>query len=375
VSIVHLSRSSLVSSLNVRDLTDPAQGPHALQLLLDEGLAALRRRWRVEPTLERALPLVSVADNYDHLGYPSCEAARDARYTRYVSDDILLRTQTSAMIPPLLRRLARGAISDHLLVCPGLVYRRDSIDRLHTGEPHQVDLWRVRRGAPLGRGDLLEMIGSLAQAMLPGRSWRVIDAEHPYTEQGLQIEVSEGASWVEIGECGLASPALLARCGIPVPGVSGLAMGLGLDRLLMLRKGLDDIRWLRAAEARVQAQMLDLDPWRPVSLMPPVRRDLSLACEPEADAEALGDQVRSALEEEASLVESVEVLSETEGARLPPAARERIGLLDGQKNVLLRVTLRALDRTLTDEESNRLRNRIYTALHRGTVLPMATSRS
>lgn len=374
MSTSHLLMPALISALSVRDLTDPTQGPHALQLLIQDALAALRARWGVDPTIERALPLVTVADNYDELGYPPCGAARDARYTRYVSDDILLRTQTSAMIPPLLRRLARRGVSDHVLACPGLVYRRDSIDRLHTGEPHQIDLWRIRRGPLLGREALLEMIDTAAGALLPGRSWRVVEAEHPYTEQGLQVDVSDGEAWIEVGECGLASPELLARCGLPVPEVSGLAMGLGLDRLLMLRKGLDDIRLLRATEPRIQAQMLDLEPWRPVSQMPPIRRDLSLACEPETCAEDLGDQVRSALGEEATLVEAVEVLSETDGALLPPVARMRIGLLEGQKNVLLRVTLRALNRTLTDDECNLLRNRIYTALHRGTIVPLASSR-
>ncbi|MCU0657797.1 MAG: hypothetical protein MUF64_21810 [Polyangiaceae bacterium] len=369
-----LSLAALVSSLTLPDLTDPASGPHALQLLLGEGLTALSERWGIEPTVERALPLVTVADNYDHLGYPPCGVARDARYTRYVNDGILLRTQTSAMIPPLLRRLARCPVSDHLLACPGLVYRRDSIDRLHTGEPHQVDLWRIRRGAPLGHEDLIEMIETLVSSMLPGRPWRVTGATHPYTEQGLQIDVRKGDSWVEVGECGLASPALLERCGLPVPPVSGLAMGLGLDRMLMLRKGLDDIRLLRAAEPRVQAQLQDLTPWRPVSLMPPVRRDLSLACEPATGVEELGDQVRASLGEDAALIEAVEVISETEGERIPPAGRARIGMREGQKNVLLRVTLRALDRTLTDEECNALRNRIYAALHRGTVVPLATSR-
>jgi phenylalanyl-tRNA synthetase alpha chain len=56
-----------------------------------------------------------------------------------------------------------------LLVCPGITYRRDSIDRLHTGTPHQLDLWRVTRGR-VGEGHLDEMIGILACALVPGRA-------------------------------------------------------------------------------------------------------------------------------------------------------------------------------------------------------------
>ena len=141
-----LSADALARSLSVRDLTDPTEGPHAMQLLLDGIVQSLANRWGCAIVTHRASPIVSVADNYDRLCYPPDGAARDARYTRYVSSDRLLRTQTSAMIPPLLRGLAERPTDlalDTLLVCPGLVYRRDTIDRLHTGEPHQVDLWRL----------------------------------------------------------------------------------------------------------------------------------------------------------------------------------------------------------------------------------------
>jgi phenylalanyl-tRNA synthetase alpha chain len=360
-----LSADELRRALSIRDLTDPAAGPHALQALLEEAVQALARDWGGAVVQHRQSPVVSIADNYDRLHYPPEGAARDARYTRYVCEGAVLRTQTSALIPPLLRRLAAPPVRDTLLVCPGLVYRRDIIDRLHTGEPHQVDLWRVRAGAPLGVDDLRRMVGLVLGAVLPGREWRVEPAEHPYTTDGLQMDVRAEGEWVEVGECGLALPALLAENGLPQ--ASGLAMGLGLDRVLMLRKGIDDIRLLRSLDPRIAGQMQDLAPYRPVSAMPPVRRDLSLAVDESATAEELGDAVRAALGERANLVESVTVLNETPGPALPAAARERLGLLPGQKNVLLRVVLRALDRTLTHQECNTLRDEVYDALQRGRV--------
>lgn len=361
-----LSADSVRCALSVRDLTDPSSGPHAMQQLLQAVVKALQSLWPCEVRLHRQSPIVSIADNYDRLHYPPDGAARDARYTRYVCDTALLRTQTSAMIPPLLRQLATGPAEDVLLVCPGLVYRRDCIDRLHTGEPHQVDLWRISHGAPLGVEQLRQMIEAVVQAALPGRTLRTLPASHPYTTHGLQIDVREGSEWVEVGECGLALPALLAESGLDPTCTSGLAMGLGLDRLLMLRKGLDDIRLLRSTEPRIASQMLDLEPYRPVSCMPAVRRDLSLVLEAEDTPEELGDRVRSALGARAEMVESVEVLSETACEALPPAAVERLGIHPGQKNVLLRVVLRALERTLTHEECNELRDEVYAALHRGT---------
>jgi phenylalanyl-tRNA synthetase alpha chain len=366
MSVSILSADEVRRALSVRDQTDPATGPHAMQRLVDDVTRALAAAWRCKLIVQRASPIVPVADNYDRLHYPEDGAARDARYTRYVSETTLLRTQTSAMIPPLLRRLVAAPKRDVLLSCPGLVYRRDRVDRLHTGEPHQLDLWRVSSRESLGVVELGEMIAVVVETLLPGRIWRTSRASHPYTEHALQIDVLADGEWIEIGECGLALPAILAESGLAVPPVTGLAMGLGLDRLLMLRKGIDDIRLLRATDPRVAAQMLDLTPYRAVSTMPPVRRDLSLVVDDGADPEELGDEVRAALGADADVIETVEVLAETPHDELPPAARDRLGISRGQKNVLLRVVLRALDRTLTADERNEIRDRIYAALHRGT---------
>jgi phenylalanyl-tRNA synthetase alpha chain len=368
-SRIVLDAAALRAALTLRDLTDPEQGPHALQLLWRAATDALHDAWQCDVRVERASPIVSIADNYDRLHYPPDGAARDVRYTRYVCETALLRTQTSAMIPPLLRRLAHTPSDDVLLACPGLVYRRDSIDRLHTGEPHQLDLWRVARTRELGTAELQQMIALVLQAVLPGREWRAVAAAHPYTVDGLQIDVRDGERWIEIGECGLAEPALLSENGLAC--YTGLAMGLGLDRIVMLRKGIDDVRVLRASDPRIAVQLLDLLPYRPVSTMPPVRRDLSLVIERASDEESLGDAIRGALGERAAVIERVELLAATPYEALPEAARARLQLRPDQKNALVRVTFRALDRTLTHAECNALRDTIYAAVHRGSVLEWA----
>jgi phenylalanyl-tRNA synthetase alpha chain len=276
------------------------------------------------------------------------------------------------MIPPSLQQLAASPPPDVLLTCPGLVYRRDSIDRLHTGAPHQLDLWRIAR-TQLTTADLRQMIALVVDALLPGRELKTTAAEHPYTVEGLQIDVRDGDAWIEIGECGLALPALLQENGHPAP-ATGLAMGLGLDRILMLRKRIDDIRRLRSSEPRVARQMLDLAPYQAVSTMPAVQRDLSIVVSDDSDTEQLGDEVRAALGDRSELVEAVEIRSETHYEALPAAAVRRLGIAAGQKNLLLRVVLRALDRTLTHPECNALRDDIYAALHRGSVSEWAARR-
>ncbi len=100
--------------------------------------------------------------------------------------------------------------------------------------------------------------------------------------------------------------------------------------------------------------------------MPAVQRDLSLVVAEDAGAEQLGDGVRAVLGERSDVVESIEVRAETAYEALPATAVRRLGMQPGQKNVLLRVVLRALDRTLTHAECNQIRDEIYAALHQGT---------
>lgn len=367
-----LTHEAYLRAVTLRDLTDPAQGPHAMQQLIHRIHEALRARWGCPLRVHRAHPAVPVEHNYDRLHYPPGGAARDARYTRYVSETTVLRTQTSAMIPPLLAQVAAHPPADVLLACPGLVYRRDEIDRLHTGEPHQMDLWRVVRGR-LGVDALHEMVAAVLQAVLPGREYRCNPSPHPYTTDGVELEVRAGDEWVEVGECGMALPAILDEAGLPSSAWSGLAMGLGMDRLLMLAKGMDDIRVLRSDDPRIAGQMLDLEPYRPVSAQPPVRRDLSVAVDASCTPEELGDRVRQALGSRVESLESVQVLSETPYDALPPAARDRIGIGPGQKNVLVRIVIRDLVRTLTSAEANALRDAVYASLHEGSAWQWAAA--
>jgi phenylalanyl-tRNA synthetase alpha chain len=185
-----LTTDAYRSALSLRDLTDAAQGPHAMQLLVAEIVRSLREAWSCDVVVRRASPIVSLDDNYDRLGYPADAAARDARYTRYVTATRVLRTHASAMIPGLLRTIAAAEYADVLLVCVGLAYRRDRIERLSVGEPHQLDLWRISR-TPLVDRDLIRMIDLVMAAALPGREHRALQTSHPYTLNGLEIEVRE----------------------------------------------------------------------------------------------------------------------------------------------------------------------------------------
>jgi phenylalanyl-tRNA synthetase alpha chain len=428
-----LTSAQLARDLAVRDLTDPNEGPHALQLLVDAAVAALVDAWHCDVRMARGPRIVPLTDNYDALRFPAADVTRDARYTRYVDRTTMLRSHSSAMVPPALRALAadqaaeapagaaprasapasdaaeragdqaaeapagaaprasapasdaaeraceRSNQQDVLLVCPGITYRRDAVDRLHTGTPHQLDLWLVSRRELTAR-HLDEMISLLAGALVPGLRYRAEPRVHPYTHAGRQVDVhvgpgpsgrsSAGDEWVEVWECGLAHPDVLRAAGLE--GCTGLALGMGLDRLLMLRTGIPDIRLLRATDPRIASQLLDLAPYQPVSTRPPIVRDLSIAVDAADDAELLGDRARDALGADADCLESIEVVSATGWLQLPDAAVRRLGMDASQKNLLVRVVLRPFDRTLTDAEANALRDRVYAGLHRGRVMTWAS---
>jgi phenylalanyl-tRNA synthetase alpha chain len=368
VSLAVLSPEQLERALAVPDLSDPASGPHAIQIVVDSLVQTLTRAWGCRAVLHRTSPIISLQQNYERLRVPADAAARDARYTRYLDAATVLRTSATAMLPPLLECCAADPdLTDVLLAPLGLVYRRDAIDRLHVGEPHQMDMWRIRRGGPpLGDADLEEMIRLVADVIAPGAPLHCSSTEHPYTLRGRQIDVHVDGRWVEIGECGLAHPDLLCDAGLSPDDWSGLAMGIGLDRAVMVRKGIDDIRLLRSSDPRVRSQMADLTPYRPVSTLPPMRRDLSLAVAPGTDVEMLGDRIREHLGERAAAIEDLQVLSETPVENLPPQAIERIGIRPGQVNLLVRLVLRHPTETLTDHTSNVLRDEVYGLLHEGT---------
>jgi phenylalanyl-tRNA synthetase alpha chain len=359
---------SIEDLLALRDLTDPTQGVHCVQIVADRIEHALAREWSIPIRRDPGPRIVSVADNYDRLRYPPDAVTRSRRYTHYVDSGRMLRSHTTARISALLAQMREPEL---LLSVPGICYRRDVIDRHHVGAPHQHDLWRVRRvGPPLTADDLDAMIRTVVAAVLPGADVHTPASPHPYTVDGREIY----ADGVEIGECGLAHPDVLTDAGLP-PTASGLAMGLGLDRITMLAKGIDDIRLLRSTDPRVSAQMADLQPYRPVSHQPAARRDLSVAVDAELDAELLGDQVRAILGEDADAVEQVLILGETGYNDLPASARARMGLSPGHKNVLLRLVVRDLARTLTAEAANQLRDRVYAGLHRGSAYEWSAMRS
>lgn len=353
----HLTDEQLKKDLELRDLSDPSQGEHAMQLIMNEVLEALQNYWKCPVTIYRESPIVTVEDNYDKLGIDKESVLRSEVYTRYVDDNHVLRTMASTMVPRGLQSIKNDIKPNRLLACVGLVYRRDQIDRIHSGVHHQMDLWYTTE-TPLTEKDMQDMINIIVKVVTGDKNskYEVIPKIHPYTLNGREIDVIWNGKPVEILECGLTNPKILEENGCAEK--YGLALGLGLERILMVRKNIKDIRLLRSTNEKVLSQMQDLKPYNEVSSMPAVTRDISVVVDKNLDVELLGDMVRDS-GVDTHLIEEVSILSETAYEDLPEKAKERLGIEPSEKNILVRIVLRSLERTLTNEECNNYRDIIY----------------
>ena len=359
----YIENNKLIESLKLRDLTNPLQGKNSMQLILQKIIEASKNHLDSDVQVHRKSPIVHSNENYDLLNYPEDGASRDSRYTKYISDDLLLRTQTSSMIPSIMKDLSLyGLNKDTLMVCPGIVYRRDVIDKLHVACPHQLDLWLISDNLKT-KSDLLVLIDVILKTLIPNVEYKLTDAEHPYTTEGVQIDVKHSGQWIEVGECGIASETVLSLSNKPL---YGLAMGLGLDRLLMIVKNLEDIRLIRDNDNRVQSQMIDLKKYKKISKMPSASKDISIAVDKDMKEEEIGALIYENNPEHLDSIEEIRILSETGYEKLPASAIERMGLSEDQKNLLIRIVIRSLSVTLTMEEAKSIRNDIYKTLHKGS---------
>ena len=213
--------------------------------------------------------------------------------------------------------------------------------------------------------DLLSLVDAIHQAAAPDWVLRIEDSPHPYTNQGIEVNAKKDGRDIEILECGLIGDELLKLNGLDPRNVSGLASGPGLDRLVMTLKDIPDIRYLRSSNSRIAAQMHSLERYKEVSLQPPISRDLSYSASETQVEEDISQNIENAIGKWLAALESVQLLSETNYKDLPDTAKLKLGIKPGQKNVLDRITLRDLNRSITSQEANQIYNQIYSKVNEG----------
>ncbi|MBR3356398.1 MAG: phenylalanine--tRNA ligase subunit alpha [Solobacterium sp.] len=189
--------------------------------------------------------------NFELANIPKDHPARDMQDTFYIDPNTLLRTHTTAMqMRELEKAKGRTPIK---LICPGKVYRRDDDDATHSHQFMQCEGLVV--GEKITLADLKGTLTAMANRMFgEGRKVRFRPSFFPFTEPSVEVDVScpfcngkgcsvcKGSGWIEILGAGMVHPHVLEMNGFDSEKCSGFAFGVGLERVAMLKYGIDDIR-------------------------------------------------------------------------------------------------------------------------------------
>ena len=195
--------------------------------------------------------------NFQALNIPENHPARDTQDTFYITENILLRSQTS----PVQARTMEVQKPPIRIISPGRVYRSDAMDATHSPLFHQMEGLVVDEGITMG--DLKGMLETFAKAEF-GEDTRIRFRPHhfPFTEPSAEVDIScfacggkgcrlcKGEGWIEILGAGMVHPNVLSMCGIDPEKYSGFAFGLGLERVTMLKYHIDDIRMFYENDVR-----------------------------------------------------------------------------------------------------------------------------
>ena len=199
--------------------------------------------------------------NFEMLNMPKSHPARDTQDTFYFTENVLLRTQTS----PMQIRTMEQQKPPIRIICPGRVYRSDAVDATHSPIFHQCEGLVVDKGVTFSdlKGTLELFIKKLYGE---GTRARFRPHHFPYTEPSAEMDMScfkcggkgcsmcKGEGWIEILGCGMVHPQVLKNCGIDPEVYSGFAFGMGIERVVMMRYGIDDMRLLYENDLRFLKQ-------------------------------------------------------------------------------------------------------------------------
>ena len=199
--------------------------------------------------------------NFEALNLPPNHPARDTQDTFYITDNILLRSQTS----PVQVRVMENKKPPIRIISPGRVYRADPADATHSPIFHQVEGLVVDKGITMG--DLKGILELFAKQMFgPETKIRFRPHHFPFTEPSAEVDVScfvcggkgcrlcKGEGWMEILGAGMVHPFVLSNCGIDPNEYSGFAFGMGVERITMARLGIDDLRLMFENDVRFLRQ-------------------------------------------------------------------------------------------------------------------------
>lgn len=201
--------------------------------------------------------------NFEAMNIPKNHPARDMQDTFYITEDILMRTHTSPVQARTMEK-RRGAVPIKI-ICPGKVYRRDNDDATHSHVFTQIEGLVVDRHIRMSdlKGTLLQFVREMFG---PNTNIRLRPSFFSFTEPSAEVDVScfgcggagcricKKTGWLEILGSGMVHPRVLEMSGYDPKEYSGFAFGMGVERIAMLKYGIDDIRHFYTNDLRFLRQ-------------------------------------------------------------------------------------------------------------------------
>lgn len=201
--------------------------------------------------------------NFEALNLPKNHPARDMQDSFYVTDDILMRTHTSPVQVRTMKKM--NGQTPVKVICPGKVYRRDDDDATHSFQFNQIEGLVIGKNIRMSdlKGTLLQFVQQMfgTQAQI-----RLRPSFFPFTEPSAEVDVTcvqcggkgcrmcKHTGWLEILGCGMVHPRVLEMGGYDPEEVSGFAFGMGVERIALLKYGIDDIRHFYTNDLRFLSQ-------------------------------------------------------------------------------------------------------------------------
>ena len=241
------------------DVTEPGKvtplgSKHLISITIDEITRIFRS---MGFSVSEGPEVETVFNNFDALNAGPNHPARDMTDTFYITDDVLLRTQTS----PVQVRVLQSQKPPIAVIAPGRCFRCDTPDATHSPMFHQVEGLVVDEGITMA--DLKGVLDSFAKQMFGSSTKTKFRPHHfPFTEPSAEMDVScfkcggkgcricKGSGWIEILGCGMVHPNVLKVGGLDTEKYTGFAFGMGVERIAMLKYEVDDIRLLYENDIR-----------------------------------------------------------------------------------------------------------------------------
>ena len=297
--------------------------------------------------------IVSVRDNFDLLNAPAEHPSRKETDTYYVDVNHVLRTQTTVMWPFYLQRpeaieqlKKEGEIG---LLSYGKVFRKDEIDRSHFPVFHQIDgLYICKKEKKIiGIPELQEVLTAITKAIYGDIEYKFLEDSFPFTNPSTQIEIKSKDVWLEVVGAGVVHTQVLKNLNIDPEIYNGWAFGFGLERLAMIKNGINDIRVFWSNDERIAGQFKDINSqYKEVSKFPMTYRDISFIINKDTSLNNYYEIVRDCA---GDLVEEVKMTDKYEN-------NQKFG--PDKISYTFRITYRSPERTLTNEEVNLIQEKI-----------------